>query len=69
MVENKLKNIIIDDKSSIEKTLKKIKSNGQGACFVINKKNKIIGVVTDGDIRKLILKKISIKGRIKKIFK
>ena len=66
MVENKLKNIIIDDKSSIEKTLKKIKSNGQGACFVINKKNKIIGVVTDGDIRKLILKKISIKGRIKK---
>ena len=40
MFENKLKNIIIDENSSIEKTLIKLKSNGQGACFVINKEKK-----------------------------
>ena len=65
MINNKLKNITIDEKSTIEKALKKIKLNGQGTCFVTDKRNKIIGIVTDGDIRKLILRKVSIKTQIK----
>ena len=68
MINNKLKNITIDEKSTIEKALKKIKLNGQGTCFVTDKRNKIIGIVTDGDIRKLILRKVSIKTQIKKYF-
>jgi len=45
----------INYKSSIKETLRKINDTSMGSCFII-KKNEIIGVVTDGDIRRALLK-------------
>ena len=58
----------INYKSSIKETLKKINDTSMGSCFVI-KKNKIIGVVTDGDIRRALLKGKKLNSPIFKAMK
>ncbi len=53
---------------SIKNTLKKINETSLGSCFVV-KSNKIIGVVTDGDIRRGLLKGKRLDSPISKIMK
>ena len=50
-----LSNFIIDEKKSIFETLKKIDENHKGFVLIHNSKSKIIGLVTDGDIRRLLI--------------
>lgn len=52
---------------SIEKAIKKISDSGQ-KCVVVHKNNKLIGTISDGDIRKAIVKNIDIKSSINKYF-
>ena len=58
--------IVIFPESTIKQSMKKINQNGVGSLIVINKKFNVLGVLTDGDIRRAIFadKKIdeSIKG-------
>ena len=54
---SRLKNFKINISSSISKALNAINKNMSGACFVVDDKNILRGVVTDGDIRRAILKK------------
>jgi len=63
-----MKNLKITLNISIKKALQLIKKNGAKALVVVDKNNKLIGSLTDGDIRKAILKKISINKKIKNIF-
>ena len=49
-------NLITDRYSSIKDTLSKIKKNGEGVCFICDDKKKLIGILTQGDIRNIILK-------------
>lgn len=44
-----------------------IDRNGTGTAFVLNKDKKLFGIVTDGDIRRAILKGISIDNEVKTI--
>ena len=53
----KLNNYIISKNKSVKDALKLIDKNGEKTCFVIDDKKKLIGSVTDGDIRRKILKK------------
>jgi len=53
----KLNNFIISKNKSVKDALKLIDKNGEKTCFVINDKKKLIGSITDGDIRRKILKK------------
>ena len=55
----------VDD--SIENTIKKISDSGQ-KCVVVHKKKKLIGTISDGDIRKVIVKNVDIKSSINKYF-
>ena len=48
---------VLPKKSSVSEALKKIDQNSSGFVLV-ESKEKIIGVITDGDIRRAILKKI-----------
>ena len=53
---------------SIKKALQLIKKNGAKALVVIDKNDKLIGSVSDGDIRKAILNNVNLNKNIKNIF-
>ena len=62
----KTNNFIINIKSYIRDALEKINLNKRGAVF-IEDKDKIVGIITDGDARRALLKNIDINTRIIKI--
>jgi dTDP-glucose pyrophosphorylase len=68
---NNFKNLLIDHKETILKALKKLDRSNVKILFVRNKK-KIIGSLSDGDLRRIILKdsntKISIEKKFNKNF-
>ena len=55
-MSEKLKNITVFENDKIKDVLVKINKNGFNGVFVINKKNKLVGVITDSDVRKNLLK-------------
>jgi dTDP-glucose pyrophosphorylase len=64
----KLNSLIIKDNFSISGAIKAINENELRICFVVNSKNKLIGSITDGDIRRALVKKISLNDNVKKIY-
>ena len=59
MIKNNLSKIIINLPETFTKILKKIDENGLGILFVVNDDLKLIGSISDGDIRRNFLKKKS----------
>ncbi len=57
----------IDHNEKINSALKYLNKNQDKCLVVIDGKNKLIGTLTDGDIRRSILKGVSFKQSIKKI--
>ena len=55
-----LKQYIISKSCNIREAIKKIDVNGDGLIFVVDHSDKVIGVLTDGDFRRAILKGISL---------
>ena len=64
----KLKKIIVFESNTVKHALKLIKLNGEGACFVVTPKFKLLGILTDGDVRKLILNNLDINRKIKDLY-
>jgi len=56
----RIKNILIRPSISIKQALKKMDEAGKKILLIVDAKRKILGVVTDGDIRKWILKNRSL---------
>jgi len=46
---------VLREQSLLKEALEKMSSNKFGICFCVNKKGKLIGILTDGDIRRKIL--------------
>ena len=61
------KNLLITENSSILDAVKVIDSTNHRICFIVDKSNKLIGSITDGDIRRGLIKKISFKKKAIKI--
>ena len=61
-----IKNFLIKENETIKRALFKMSNNMQGICFVTSNK-KLKGVITEGDIRKIV-KGLSIKNKIAKIY-
>ena len=61
----KLKNLIVEENLSLKYALKAIQLSGQGACFV-TKRNKLLNIITDGDIRRALLNGCKISDNIEK---
>lgn len=59
----KLKDLIVDINSTIKDVLNVIDKNARGICFVVSDR-KILGIVTDGDIRRGLLKGANIADPI-----
>ena len=65
-----MKNIIISKKTKIKIALK-ILNNAQSKCLVVvnsKKDNIYLGTITDGDIRRALIKKISLNNTVEKIY-
>lgn len=61
---NKLKNIVVKENDKISKALKIINLNSLGACFVVDHNNTLKGVLTDGDVRRGLLKNYSLNDSV-----
>ena len=57
--------IILSQSNSISEAIENINNNSYGIVLVTDKKNKLIGTITDGDIRRGFMKHISIDAPIK----
>lgn len=55
-----LEKILIDNKSSLRKAIKTIDLGGIGIVFITDNLKQIIGVITDGDFRRAILKGVKL---------
>jgi len=65
--KNKFNKILIYYKSTISEVLTKINSNKLQFCFLIDDKKRVKAIITDGDIRRAILKKYDLEEKITKI--
>jgi dTDP-glucose pyrophosphorylase len=59
---------LITQEASISKAILKLNLSGEKCLIVIDKKKKLIGTLSDGDIRKKIIKGFSVKNKIKNIY-
>ena len=50
----------IDSRYNIRESIKQIDNNGEGFIFVVDKSDKVVGLVTDGDFRRAILNEVSL---------
>lgn len=66
MPNTKLKNLIVEENLSLKHVLKIINLSGLEACFV-TKKNKLLNIITDGDIRRALIRGHKLSDNIKKI--
>ena len=57
-------NYKIFEKISISKSIEKMEKNDLKILFVIDKKNKLLGSVTDGDIRRALIKKTDLSEAV-----
>ncbi len=62
------KDFLITPDYSIKATLKKLDETGLRTLFVVTETNELLGSVTDGDIRRYILRGESLDGDIKKVY-
>ena len=60
-----IKKLLINSSSSIKNALQAIDENGLSVCFIIDEVNKkMLGIVTDGDIRRAILRNVDLNSTI-----
>src|SRR5688572_6991622 len=59
-----VKDLIVRDTDILKKGLEVLNQNGLGTLFVVDSNNLLKGIVTDGDIRRALLKEFSIHSPI-----
>ena len=50
-----MKNLILSETATFKEAIQLLDSNGNGFLAIINKKSQLVGILTDGDIRRAIL--------------
>ena len=68
MLIKNLKYCLVYEKDTIKKCILSLEKSTQQIIFVINKQKKLLGSITDGDIRRAILNKFDIGENIKFIY-
>ena len=59
--------ILLNPEDSIQKTIKVIHSGGHRAALVVNNDKKLLGIVTDGDIRRALIKHVGMECAVKEV--
>ena len=63
-----MKNLLVGPNISLIQALKKISLNGEKSLIVVDSKKRLLGTISDGDIRKRLLVKKSLNSKINKIY-
>lgn len=63
----KWREVLVRAEDPISETIQKLESGGMQAAFVVNETNALVGIVTDGDLRRAFLKGVSLTDRTKTI--
>lgn len=63
-----VQNISVLPNATLEQTIATIQRGGAGIALVLNTKHQLVGTITDGDIRRAILRKIPLEETIEKLF-
>ena len=61
MVDNRFVKYTISENASVVEALTQIDANRQGFVVVIDEKDKVLGVLTDGDVRRSIIRESVVK--------
>ena len=64
-----LKSNFVSSSASILDVIKSLNKSKEKICIVLNSKKRVCGLITDGDLRRIILKEKDFKNRITKFFK
>ena len=64
MSNSNIKNLLVDHNETIRNALKKINLSGLKVCFLV-KNNKLKNVISDGDIRRSLLKSLELSDKVK----
>lgn len=64
MNNERIKNFIGDENLTIVDAMGKIDNNGRGVLFIVDKDCKLVGVLTDGDIRRWLIKTGDLSAQI-----
>lgn len=64
-----VKKISVGTDSSIEKTILAVQRGGMGIVLVVDDERRLIGTITDGDIRRAILNKMPLDACVSKLLK
>lgn len=64
----KLEKLIIDETTTIKEALRQMGLGGEKILFVLDSKKKLLGSLTDGDIRRWILSEGSLGEKVSKVF-
>tara|TARA_B100000674_G_scaffold469094_1_gene455584 strand:+ start:148 stop:1215 length:1068 start_codon:yes stop_codon:yes gene_type:complete len=68
MIEKKFNSYIINENSNIQNALNKLNKNQDKCLIVVDLKSKLLGTLTDGDIRRSLINGIDFSQSIKKIY-
>ena len=63
----KVRQFFVKLETTIEQTIEVIQKGGEGICLIIDNKKRLICPVTDGDIRRAILKKVPLNSPVSKL--
>ena len=61
-----MKNILVNKNIRLFDALKKLSLSGEKTLIIINKTRKLLGTISDGDIRRNILKRNNLNNKIEK---
>ena len=63
-----MKNLLIKPNANIKNTLKQLSKTGEKCLVVVDNRNKILGTISDGDVRKALLKGKVYKDKINEFY-
>ena len=63
-----MKNLLIKPNANVKNALEQLSKTGEKCLVVVDKKNKILGTLSDGDVRKAILKGKFYKNQISEFY-
>jgi len=63
----RIKDILVNKKSTIKEAMKSVDNSGLGIAFVVDDDEYFVGVISDGDIRKAVLQGIKLEKAVEEI--
>ena len=67
-MKKNLDKVLINKRENIRSALNRLNKNSMQILFVVEHNKKLLGTITDGDIRRGLIKKLSLSDKVEKIY-